>query len=388
MVARLLITVLLVLVAGACATADPGEQEDAGTTSPDVDAGVDASTCDPDPDGESCDGTDDDCDGDTDEGYPGVGEPCEVGVGACRVVSSTVCTADGLGTECDAEAGTPAEELCGTDGDEDCDGATDEGFDIDMPCDGDGDTDLCTEGVWACNESGGRTCSDETSSTRDLCGGGNQDCDPASADGSEDPAVGLPCDGTDSDLCDEGVVSCSGGDLLCSDATGSTTELCDGTGANEDCDGSIDEGFNRNDDPTCAGTVINIGTMSGDTGAGTLNHSWYGEAWDLLRLTENNDGDVYMSATIRLYSPPGTDYDLYLYCNGCGGGAVQSSTTVSTAGHYEYLRPRWDDDWLGEDDSYNIVVEVRHRSSTLCAYWTLEAFGNTNLDDEPNTCNP
>ena len=30
--------------------------------------------------------------------------------------------------------------------------------------------------------------------------------------------------------------------------------------------------------------------MSGDTGAGTLNHSGYGEAWDLLRLTENNDG--------------------------------------------------------------------------------------------------
>src|SRR4030042_349888 len=108
-------------------------------------------------------------------------------------------------------------------------------------CDGP-DTDLCKEGTYVCT-GGAQSCSDNTGSTVDLCNGADDDCDPASADGSEDPQNGAPCDGLDSDLCQEGTKSCTGGSLVCSDNTGSTVDLCNG--ADDDCapasaDGSED----------------------------------------------------------------------------------------------------------------------------------------------------
>jgi len=75
-----------------------------------------------------CDGADNDCDGDTDEPFPMLGSSCENGLGACRRTGSYVCASDGLSAVCDAAmAGTPETESCdGTD--EDCDGVVDEGI--------------------------------------------------------------------------------------------------------------------------------------------------------------------------------------------------------------------------------------------------------------------
>lgn len=53
-----------------------------------------------------------------------VGEVCSAGVGACERAGSYVCS--GGEVTCDAEAGTPSEELCDTERDEDCDGRVDE----------------------------------------------------------------------------------------------------------------------------------------------------------------------------------------------------------------------------------------------------------------------
>ncbi len=73
---------------------------------------------------EWCDGRDNDCDGEVDEGFP-LGDACETGVGSCHGTGELVCTADG-GTECNARAGTPDVETCNRE-DDDCDGETDEG---------------------------------------------------------------------------------------------------------------------------------------------------------------------------------------------------------------------------------------------------------------------
>jgi len=269
----------------------------------------DAEPCFPDPDGETCNGEDDDCDDTTDEGYPGVGESCDVGVGACNVVGLTVCTKDGASTTCGATAGTPGVELCGTMIDEDCDDLEDEGFDnlgdvcsvgagaclasgifvcdstglgttcnavpgggtvevcdgvdndcdtfiddgfqVSQSCDG-GDGDACNEGVWACDGAGGRECTDQTGTTFDVCDGVDNDCDPTSGDGSEDGAVGGTCDGAgvgqDSDLCAEGVTQCVTGALYCTDNTASTLDVCDG--ANNDCDPASADGT---EDPALGG---------------------------------------------------------------------------------------------------------------------------------------
>ncbi len=75
---------------------------------------------------ELCDGVDQDGDGDTDEDFENLGAPCTAGIGACAVRGVEICTPDGLGTICDAVAGGPADELCNG-LDDDCDGETDEG---------------------------------------------------------------------------------------------------------------------------------------------------------------------------------------------------------------------------------------------------------------------
>ena len=73
---------------------------------------------------EVCDGVDNDCNGIVDDDAGGVGEACTVGVGACAATGTLVCV-DGE-RECDAEPGEPTEEVC--DGvDNDCDGEVDDG---------------------------------------------------------------------------------------------------------------------------------------------------------------------------------------------------------------------------------------------------------------------
>jgi hypothetical protein len=85
---------------------------------------------------ELCNGIDDNCDGNTDEGFD-VGMTCIVGTGICEAEGTYVCTVDGLGTECDAVPGTPEEEgpccgeTCFDKLDNDCDGLTDKFSDPD-----------------------------------------------------------------------------------------------------------------------------------------------------------------------------------------------------------------------------------------------------------------
>ncbi len=74
------------------------------------------------------DGQDNDCDSDTDEGFEDEGAACSVGVGACADTGTYECSVDLLSLECNAVEGTPSDELCGDSVDNNCDGDTDEGF--------------------------------------------------------------------------------------------------------------------------------------------------------------------------------------------------------------------------------------------------------------------
>jgi hypothetical protein len=76
---------------------------------------------------EACNGTDDDCDGSTDEGL--VGQTCEAGMGACRARGRTICR-DGA-QACDAMPRAPVPEIPGNGVDDDCNGLIDE-----TPCEG------------------------------------------------------------------------------------------------------------------------------------------------------------------------------------------------------------------------------------------------------------
>jgi hypothetical protein len=125
--------------------------------------------------------------------------------------------------------------------DNDCNPATPDGSDDGMVgslCDGP-DSDLCKEGTWSCI-SGNLICSDNTGNNLDICDGIDNDCNPATPDGSDDGMVGSSCDGPDTDFCEEGIWVCISGSLICSDNTGDTAEIC-GNGIDDDCDGDIDE---------------------------------------------------------------------------------------------------------------------------------------------------
>ncbi len=213
------------------------------------------------PTSEVCNGLDDDCDGTVDEGCEECtdGEPCDDGdpcttndicaAGTCsgQPIScddGNVCTDD----YCDSSTGVCLNEA-NTNPCDDGDPCTENDICtlgvcvgeedplVGTLCDG-ADSDLCPEGTYSCTD-GMIVCSDNTGSTVDLCDGSDNDCDPTSADGSEDPLTGMACDGADSDLCNEGTYSCTAGSMVCSDNTGDNTEVCDGS--DNDCDGSIDE---------------------------------------------------------------------------------------------------------------------------------------------------
>jgi hypothetical protein len=201
-----------------------------------------------------CNDLDDDCDAASSDGS----EDDAVGV-ACDGSDSDLCmegvtSCVGGAIVCSDTTGDALDLCNGLD--DDCDPASSDGSEdpaLGVPCDG-ADSDLCAEGVTVC-AGDAIACSDTTGDALDLCNGLDDDCDPASADGSEDPALGVACDGADSDLCAEGVTVCAGDAIACSDTTGDTLDLCNGL--DDDCDGSVDEGSLCDDANDCTVDTCN-----------------------------------------------------------------------------------------------------------------------------------
>ena len=215
---------------------------------------------------EDCNGEDEDCDGRIDEGFPGLGEACGRGIGGCRREGIVVCA--GLdGVACDATAAAPAaaDDACALT-DADCDGRFAE--DAGRPCNQDLAAP-CRPGTQRCilgDTPRWSPCFSEfghpvPTPSEEICDRRDNDCDGQTDEGVDlesDPshcgACGHACGAADPsarylcaagtcvlDACNDGYTDTDGDPANGCECAAGAVDSVDALGTDADCDGVADE---------------------------------------------------------------------------------------------------------------------------------------------------
>lgn len=231
---------------------------------------------------DTCNGEDDDCDGNTDEGtqlrcYPADTLGCTPSstrdggydcTGRCAT-GTRACMNGAYSDTCEGAVTPDTNERCtdpgGTIVDDDCDGQKDEGCTCKAgsTCyDGPAETQVngpCHAGKQVCSDATHGSCQGQVTPGVEDCSNDGVDDD---CDGVKDniPARGMSCmdSSAGQGTCKaDATWQCRDGKQVCVDAAAGT-ETCDGQGHDEDCDGKVDEGFDRQTDENNCGTCGNV----------------------------------------------------------------------------------------------------------------------------------
>ncbi|MEW5848837.1 MAG: MopE-related protein [Myxococcota bacterium] len=187
------------------------------------------------PSAEACDGSDNNCNGATDEGNPGGGQQCSTGLlGVCSA-GTTACSGGSIWCNQNVQPGT---ETC--DGlDNNCNGATDEGNPGGGQQCSTGLLGVCSAGTTACTN-GSVACNQNVQPSAEACDGLDNNCNGATDDGN--PGGGVACVSAYPGVCSAGTTACEEGALACNPDVAPGSQYETGDGQDNDCDGNVDDG--------------------------------------------------------------------------------------------------------------------------------------------------
>jgi hypothetical protein len=120
-----------------------------------------------------------------------------------------------------------------------------------------------------------------------------------------------------------------------------------------------------------------LGAINGDQGSMTVTATGSTSRWLALNVAEISYNSRNVSYRATLTSPPGVDWDLYVY-NGTVDGFDCAAQPTVASGDPETVYKTWSDE-NGVDDSRIIGFEVRWVSGEACvdaAAWTLTVEGH------------
>lgn len=134
---------------------------------------------------------------------------------------------------------------------------------------------------------------------------------------------------------------------------------------------------------TCM-TATDLGSMSGDQGSDSVSQQGATSAWFMVRLNEDDNSvlgnKLQMYATLQ--SPPGANFDLFVYVPSSDARECSTVSATSTStGSFDSANVSFGEGGSlsnGSNDSRTVTVEVRHVSGTCSptAKWTLNLYGN------------
>lgn len=358
---------------------------------------------------EECNGRDDDCDGEVDEA-PGGGalkRPCDGGCGG----GTQVC-AEGAWGEC--EATKPREEICNGI-DDNCNDEVDEGCDcihgMTQPCGT--DVGACRAGIQQCVDGVlNPTCHGEVTAVGEICTNGvDDDCDGEIDEGCQCSPGDTQVCGMNEGICQAGTLTCDGNgrwSRTCEGAVEPRAETCNGL--DDNCDGRADWNVSTNvgwaEDPfegtdTCGGatSLPNVVDSAGWVSLQVSNpadittyptiYPMGDEDWYRFRAEEVSHGACFpgnaqcafvLVVQLELSNTVDEkDYEICVAatdnCSAVGPDNLICSSAarwVASANSY-VMGLKWGGT-CGGDDSRQVKVRVRNTAgANSCSYYQLHA---------------